>query len=222
MATKKPTDKQTLVLGLMSGTSLDGLDMALCGFSKKEEGGYRFSILKAATVSYPEIWRQRLSSIKDASAEKYFAMNALYGRYTAEKVNEFLNGTGLKPELIASHGHTVFHQPHAGFSVQIGCGATIAAGTGIQTVCDFRSVDVARGGQGAPLVPVGDKLLFSEYQACLNIGGIANISFDEKGKRLAYDVCVANMLLNYLAGLDGKDYDRGGESAAKGHLNENL
>src|SRR5262249_20092064 len=122
----------------------------------------------------------------------------------------------------ASHGHTVFHQPRAGFSTQLGCGATIAAQTGITTVCDFRSLDIALKGQGAPLVPIGDQLLFSEYAACLNIGGIANISFEADGKRLAYDVCEANMLLNNLAERAGKAYDKGGQMARAGKVNNEL
>jgi anhydro-N-acetylmuramic acid kinase len=218
---KKDPGIDSSVLGVMSGTSLDGLDLALCGFTEKDDA-YSFTIHSATTVPYPEIWKQRLSSIKDASAEKYFAMNELYGRYIAERINVFLESKA-KPVAIASHGHTVFHQPHMGFTVQIGCGATIAANTGITTVCDFRSLDVARGGQGAPLVPVGDKMLFGEYQACLNLGGIANISYDNRaGERVAYDICVTNMLLNYLAETRGESFDAGGAMARSGKVDPAL
>jgi anhydro-N-acetylmuramic acid kinase len=209
------------ILGIMSGTSLDGTDLALCSFGETK-GAYTFSILKAVTIPYPAIWKQRLSSISTASAEKYFAMDAMYGQYIAQLVNDFLEGAPRTPEAIASHGHTVFHQPRAGFSAQIGSGATIAALTGITTVCDFRSMDVAMGGQGAPLVPVGDRLLFAGYHACLNLGGIANISYELKGKRIAYDVCPANMLLNYLSESLGADYDKGGAFAKKGKVNKAL
>ncbi len=219
---KKPANDKTsvTVLGIMSGTSLDGTDLALCRFSIKG-GRTRFKILKGATIPYPAIWKQRLASISNSSAEKYFAMDALYAQYIAGLVNEFLKDAP-KPVAIASHGHTVFHQPRTGFSTQIGSGAIIAARTGITTVSDFRSVDVGLGGEGAPLVPVGDRLLFGEYEACLNLGGIANISFEKKGKRIAYDICVANMLLNYLAESLGADYDRNGDFARTGAVNKVL
>lgn len=209
------------VLGLMSGTSLDGLDLALCDFELRD-GDYHFRILKAETVSYSEVQKEKLAMATKATAEKYFAMNRLYGKFIGDQVNVFLSHTAEKPAAIASHGHTIFHQPQSGFSVQMGCGSTIAAITGITTVCDFRSLDVANGGQGAPLVPVGDKLLFSKYDACLNIGGIANISFELGGKRIAYDICFANMALNYLAEKLGKNYDENGNFAAAGKTDEAL
>jgi anhydro-N-acetylmuramic acid kinase len=208
------------VIGVMSGTSLDGLDIALCEFT--HDPSFSFRIIKATTYEYSAIWKQRLSGIKDASAEKYFTLNALFGKYIGERINEFV-GTGMaNARAIASHGHTVFHQPHAGFSTQIGCGATIAATTGLTTIADFRSLDVASGGQGAPLVPAGDKLLFGKYAACLNLGGIANISFEKNGQRVAYDICEANMLLNYLSELSGQSYDAGGEAARSGKVHENV
>jgi anhydro-N-acetylmuramic acid kinase len=218
----KNFNKKMLVIGLMSGTSLDGLDIALCEFDFVEPF-YNYEIKKAVTIKYSSYWKNTLSNVKTAGAESYFALNAEYGKFIAEKINEFLKGVVEIPDAIASHGHTIFHQPQFGFSTQIGCGATIAANTGITTVCDFRSLDVANGGQGAPLVPIGDKLLFGKYEACLNIGGIANISFDDKdGNRIAYDICEANMLLNYLAEKKGKDYDKGGELAKLGNINTEL
>jgi anhydro-N-acetylmuramic acid kinase len=206
-----------LILGLMSGTSLDGLDMALCEFT---EGN--FNIITAKTTQYTSHWKRALSEAKNAKGEQYFSLHVMYGKFIAEEIKTFLKLTDLKPEAIASHGHTIFHQPELGFSSQLGCGATIAANTGITTVCDFRSLDVALGGQGAPLVPVGDKLLFGKYQACLNIGGIANVSFDKDGKRIAYDISVANMLLNYLSDRMGEAYDKGGEIARSGKINQEL
>jgi anhydro-N-acetylmuramic acid kinase len=211
-----------LILGLMSGTSLDGLDLAICEF-ERYEGEYRFKIKAAKTSLYSALWKNRLTEIKNVSAEAYFEWHALYGKYIAEEANTFLKATGLKPDAIASHGHTVFHQPALGFSTQVGCGATIASYTQTTTVYDFRSLDVASGGQGAPLVPIGDKLLFGNYAACLNIGGIANISFDDlSGKRTAFDICEANMLLNYLAEKTGKAFDRAGEMARSGKVNDAL
>lgn len=221
MKTTKSDKNEAVILGLMSGTSLDGLDLALCGFSKTgSRFGYR--IFKSRTIPYSAIWKQRLASAGQAGAEKYFAIDALYAKYVAEQVEKFLKNAEVQPLAIASHGHTIFHQPKAGFSTQMGNGAAIAALTGITTVCDFRSLDVALGGQGAPLVPIGDQLLFGNYQACLNIGGIANISFHKGEKRMAGDICVANMLLNYLAGGFNAEYDKGGAFARKGTVNKQL
>jgi anhydro-N-acetylmuramic acid kinase len=210
------------VLGIMSGTSLDGLDLALCEFELYGLG-FRYKIKAAKTLNYSVIWKKRLMDVKNANAEDYFALHAAYGKFIAEEVSVFMKASGETIDAIASHGHTVFHQPIRGFSTQIGCGATIAAHTGITTVCDFRSTDVANGGQGAPLVPIGDQMLFGEFEACLNIGGIANISYNNKiGKRLAYDVCVANMLLNYLAEKVGIDFDKGGKLARSGKIDSAL
>ncbi len=216
----KVTNKLT-VLGLMSGTSLDGLDLALCEFFERR-GKPGFKLLKAKTKSYSKQWKSKLSEIKQGKAEEYFALNTEYGNFIATEIKDFLKRSKIKPDIIASHGHTVFHQPQKGFSTQIGCGATIAGLTGITTICDFRSMDVAVGGQGAPLVPIGDKFLFGEYEACLNIGGIANISFERKGKRIAYDICEANMLLNFLTIKMGKPYDQGGKIAASGKIINDL
>jgi anhydro-N-acetylmuramic acid kinase len=212
------TPNGTFVLGLMSGTSLDGLDMALCEF-EPEGHGYAFKIHKALTVPYSREWRARLSGAPRLSAEAYFELHAEYGRFMAAKVQDFLKGVSQQPSLLCSHGHTVFHQPRKGFSTQLGCGATLAALTEISTVCDLRNGDVALGGQGAPLVPIGDKLLFPQYQACVNIGGIANISFDNaEGERVAFDICEANMLLNHLSEQSGKPYDENGAMARSGKI----
>ena len=210
------------VLGLMSGTSLDGLDMALCEFSPYDQG-YAYNILKAETVHYSSDWKRDLSEAQHLSAENYFALHAKYARFMASEVKQFLKNDRLQPFALASHGHTVFHQPKNGFTTQLGCGATLAALTGLTTVCDFRSLDVALGGQGAPLVPIGDTLLFKDYEACLNLGGIANISFDTNdGKRVAYDICVVNLLLNYLSEKLGHAFDRGGAIAKLGMTNKHL
>lgn len=218
--TEKIQDKQ-LVLGLMSGTSLDGLDMALCEFDQID-GKYAYRLIAARTTGYTEAWKKRLSEAGGLGAEAYFGLHASYGKFLAEEANAFIRETGQNPDLISSHGHTVFHRPESGFTTQLGCGATLAANTRCTVVCDLRSLDVALEGQGAPLVPVGDKLLFGNYPACLNIGGIANISFDVSGERLAYDICEANMLLNFLAERTGKAYDAGGAMARSGNVDATL
>ena len=162
----------TLAVGLMSGTSLDGLDIALCLFEKKA-GKWQGRVQVAQTIAYSSVWKKQLSKAHQLSAEQYAALNAAYGKYLGQSVKAFMVKHGIKSaDLISSHGHTVFHQPQHGFSTQLGAGAVIAAVTGLPTVCDLRSTDVALGGQGAPLVPIGDKLLFGQYDACLNLGGI--------------------------------------------------
>ncbi len=148
--------------------------------------------------------------------------HAGYGRYLGTLVKEFMEQGNEKADFISSHGHTVFHQPGKGFTFQIGDGAAIAAEALLTVVCDFRTTDVALGGQGAPLVPVGDRLLFSEYDFCLNIGGIANISAEMNGERIAYDICPANQLLNRLAAKLGFEYDKDGAFAREGQLIEDL
>lgn len=209
------------IAGLMSGTSLDGLDIALCRFDVSD-GRISYTLLAAETIAYETVWKERLRNVFDATAEQYFKLHSLYGEYLAEQVKLFLEKHRTKPDYIASHGHTVFHRPQLGFSTQIGCGATLAAHTGIDTICDFRSLDVALKGQGAPLVPIGDRDLFPVSDACLNIGGIANISFTKNGLTSAFDVCIANMAFNYLAEKLGKAYDAEGIIASKGHINQDL
>lgn len=211
----------TNIIGIMSGTSLDGLDIALCQFSEIE-GKTKFKLLASETVKYDKHWQNLLSSVFDAKAEDYFMLHQQFGKYIADNIKYFLIKYDKTADYIASHGHTVFHRPELGFTTQIGCGTTIAGSTGISTVCDFRSLDVALNGQGAPLVPIGDRDLFHKYESCLNIGGIANISFTKNNKTFAYDICVANMALNYLAQHHNKPYDENGHMASMGNISHML
>jgi len=205
-------------VGLMSGTSLDGLDIAICQFTSKENR-YDYTLLAAKTVSYNDECRKRLSEVYSANAFDLAKLHADLGRYFGLEVKKITKKHGIAEAVVASHGHTIFHRPEIGFTTQIGCGAQIAAHSGFDTVCDFRTIDVAKGGQGAPLVPIGDIFLFSEYDACLNLGGIANISFDNKNKqRQAFDICICNMALNYLAQKDGYLFDENGITASKGKI----
>jgi anhydro-N-acetylmuramic acid kinase len=210
----------SLVVGTMSGTSLDGIDIALCRFSESD-GGWSYEIVNNQTISYPAYWVDKLMNAPQLSAEEFLLLHNEYGRYTGEMINEFLSGKE-PPQLIASHGHTIFHQPDRKFTFQLGSGASVAATTGISTIYDFRVLDIALGGQGAPLVPVGDQLLFKEFDYCLNIGGFANISFQEAGNRIAFDICPANILLNALANKNGYAYDNEGHIGASGTINESL
>ncbi|MDP4281815.1 MAG: anhydro-N-acetylmuramic acid kinase [Bacteroidota bacterium] len=211
------------VIGLMSGTSLDGLDIASCKFRFEDlTRKWSFRIYEAETVSYPEEWTNRLASVEKSSAEDLARTDVEYGHWLGRAVHAFIDKHGINPDFIASHGHTIFHQPDAGFTTQIGKGAAIAAETGFPVICDFRSTDVAFGGQGAPLVPAGDRLLFPSFQYCLNIGGFANISFEKESDRIAYDICPANIILNRIARKSGKCYDKDGIIAASGKIDPKL
>lgn len=203
----------------MSGTSMDGLDIACCVFTHLGKR-WNFDIKAAETIKYSDSLAEKLKNAPKASAEQLWKTHVEFGKFSGTEVKKFVTKHKLKPLLIASHGHTVFHQPHNGFTCQIGDGSQIAAISEFPTICDFRSKDLALGGQGAPLVPIGDAFLFPEYQACLNIGGIANISFRKNKQTQAFDICPANIVFNYYAERKGKAFDKGGEFASKGTVNE--
>jgi len=205
------------VLGLMSGTSLDGLDLAHCRFGLVK-GRWHYRILEAETISFTKDWQQRLQMLDRLSAGDLALADVELGHLMGKLAKGFIDKHRLNPGFIASHGQTIFHQPHLKWTTQIGNGATIAAETGLPVVCDFRSTDVALGGQGAPLVPIGDRLLFPEFTFCLNLGGFANISFEREGSRIAFDICPVNMVLNSLAGMAGKVFDDRGNLARSGTL----
>lgn len=209
------------VLGLMSGTSLDGLDIACCRFTATE-AGWRYVLEAAETVPYPAAWEMRLRGLMRCNGEEVAAAHADYGHYLGRCVKAFIGRHALTPCLVASHGHTVFHQPAKGFTLQIGDGGAVAAECGLPVVSDFRVTDVALGGQGAPLVPIGDELLFPAYDACLNIGGICNLSFRYQGRRVAFDIAPANQVFNRLAAAVGKPFDRDGRIASQGQVDDTL
>ena len=210
-------------IGLMSGTSLDGLDICLCTFHKKEDGTWRYSIIKATTLPYPKVIRELLESAPRLNGEQLTELDYKYGHWLGKITKEFIQETKENPSFIASHGHTIFHNPKNGYTLQIGKGSAISTETGIPCISDFRSSDVCKSGQGAPLVPIGDKLLFSEYDICLNLGGIANLSFDNNNsERIAYDVSPCNMMLNYLSNQAGKECDFNGELGKQGKVCNNL
>jgi anhydro-N-acetylmuramic acid kinase len=209
------------VIGLMSGTSLDGIDIAFCTFSNKVNK-WTYKIVAAETITYDRQWQQCLQDAEKTTALEFVLTDTEYGHHLGKLVRSFIKKHRKKPELVASHGHTIFHQPQKGFTTQIGNGAAIAAECGLPVVCDFRSKDVALGGQGAPLVPIGDELLFSKYSFCLNLGGFANVSFNNRKKRVAYDICPVNIVLNALSQKLGKKYDAGGALAHRGKINQSL
>ena len=206
------------IIGLMSGTSLDGLDVAYCEISE-----HGFELLAAETYAYSDDWTHALATLEQASAYEYALMDVRLGHYLGQMVNCFRQEHPGPCDAVASHGHTIFHQPALGLTTQIGDGDAIAAETGLPVVFNFRNLDVALGGQGAPLVPVGDRLLFGKYGACLNLGGFSNISFEEPGSgRVAFDVCPCNMALNHLARKAGKAYDKDGAMAGSGTVDNGL
>ena len=213
--------KETTAIGLMSGSSLDGLDLALVRF-QEENDKYRFQILTAETLPYPDFWTKQLSEAFHKQPEDLVQLDKDYGKYLGEQVLAFAKKHNATPDFVASHGHTIFHRPEEHYTLQIGDGQELANACGFTVINDFRSEDVSKGGQGAPLVPIGDKLLFGDYEICLNIGGIANVSYDEDGKRIAYDLCIANQALNYLAQMKGLPYDRDGQLARKGVVDMDL
>jgi anhydro-N-acetylmuramic acid kinase len=209
------------IIGLMSGTSMDGLDIAYCIFSRKGIK-WTYKIKVAETIPYDSAWKHRLQNLETGTALEFALSDTQYGHLLGKETHKFIRKHNLNPDFIASHGHTIFHQPAKGLSSQIGHGAAIAAECGLPVVCDFRTKDIALGGQGAPLVPIGDELLFSAYTSCINLGGFANISFRKNCQRLGFDICPVNIVLNSLSNKLGKNYDPEGRLAKKGRINETL
>jgi anhydro-N-acetylmuramic acid kinase len=205
------------VLGIMSGTSMDGIDLALCNV-QQNEGKWTVEIIQAITVPYNETWRVRLSQLRYQTPELYAKTDVFYGRYLGELARGFQKESGLNIDLVASHGHTIFHDPHGWLTAQVGDGATLAATSGIPAVTNFRRADVAAGGQGAPLVTVGDELLFSQYDACLNLGGFCNLSVGHGSDRMSFDIAPCNIVLNRLARERGLKFDEDGLIAESGNV----
>lgn len=209
-------------LGLMSGTSLDGLDLCYSAF-EENNNEWKFNILATKTLVYSDAWLKKLKNSFTANAQDLAALHSEYGFYLAYQVADFLQENKIsKLDVIGSHGHTVFHQPQKKFTTQIGDGRAIKIINKIPVVYDFRSQDVLLGGNGAPLVPIGDELLFTSYEACLNLGGFSNISFKKEGRRLAFDICPVNILLNEEARKLGKNYDEYGYLAKSGKVDFEL
>lgn len=215
------SNSDLIVAGIMSGTSLDGVDIAFCSF-KELKGKWEYRILKAKTFEYDEDWKNTLGKAHLLQGEELIDLDRYYGFFLGDRINQFISETGIKPKLIVSHGHTVFHRPDKGYTFQIGNGTNISVRTGIPVVSDFRSLDIALGGQGAPLVPVGDELLFTEYDSCLNLGGFANISMNRGDKRIAFDICPVNIVLNGLVNKLGNDFDKDGLLGEAGKTDREL
>ena len=214
-------NKNWHVIGLMSGTSLDGVDLVYVKFTLNQ--GYTFEVLKKKSIVYSELWKNKLQEAFGYSGEKLTKTDSDYGIFLGELVLNFISENEIeKLDFIASHGHTIFHRPEQGFTLQIGSGAHLSAECNNKVICDFRTQDVALGGQGAPLVPIGDLLLFNAYDFCLNLGGFANISYQDEELRMAYDICPTNIVLNHYTRKIGLEYDDKGMMAAKGQVDQGL
>lgn len=210
------------VVGVMSGTSLDGIDLAHVNLYKKD-GKWSFQIFECITISYSNQWLNKLKGAIHFSENELVLLNEEYTNYLGNIIKCFLKEYKIKfIDAVCSHGHTVLHQPQNGLTLQIGNLPKIAKIVGQNVVCDFRVQDIALGGQGAPLVPIGDRLLFSEYDYCLNLGGFSNVSFEENGERIAFDISPVNTVLNFFANQLGFDFDNKGEIARSGKCNEVL
>ena len=209
------------VIGVMSGTSLDGLD--LCHVIFNLDNLSDFKIANSTTISYPKKISEKLHNIVKKNINQIHKIDIEYGTFIGESINNFISSFNLNDiDLISSHGHTVFHQPNKGKTLQIGNGMIINKITGIRTVNNFREQDVKLGGQGAPLVPIGDKLLFKKYKYCLNLGGFVNISIKKSNKIFAYDICPLNTVLNFYSEKIGHEYDYNGNFSKTGMINNNL
>lgn len=210
-------------IGLMSGSSLDGLDIVFAHF-QEVAGKWNYEVKAADCHPYPDEWRKRLENAERLSALDYCLLHTEFGHYLGQQVNLFTerNNIHLQADIIASHGHTVFHLPGKRLTTQLGDGAAIAAETNMAVVSDLRALDVALGGQGAPIVPLGEKLLFPDTELFLNIGGIANISYHIPDHVAAFDICPANRVLNMLASELGKTFDENGALAKMGQIHDPL
>lgn len=213
--------KKYNIIGIMSGSSMDGVDLAHCSITKDGES-YDFQINHGETIEFNENWRIRLSQLRKQSALNYVKTDIFFGYYLGELCNDFIQKNNLEVDFIASHGHTAFHDPIKGVTAQVGDGQSISAKTNLPVITDFRRMDVAKFGEGAPLVTLADDLLFNSYDFCLNLGGFANISCSQTAGRVGYDICANNILLNRIARDLGQSFDEDGKIADSGSINYEL
>jgi anhydro-N-acetylmuramic acid kinase len=210
------------VIGVMSGTSLDGIDLAHIHFTVIDNK-WTFEIFECETIGYSKVWIDQLKMAVAYSEEKLVQLNKDYTLLLASVISSFIAKNNIQNiDTVCSHGHTILHQPENGFTLQIGNLPEIATLCKQTLVCDFRVQDVALGGQGAPLVPIGDRILFSEYDYCLNLGGFSNVSFEDKNKRIAFDISPVNTVLNFYSNRLNLDYDDKGNISRTGNTNKIL
>lgn len=214
------------IIGIMSGTSLDGIDITYSNYYQDFKNNWTFTLINAKTYTHSNYIHSKLSNATNLNSNEIFSLDKELGQHIAELINNFIREFNIDKnqiDAIASHGHTIFHQPSEKYTLQIGCGTTISILTNLSVINDFRSKDVALGGQGAPLVPVGDSLLFNQLaDGFLNIGGFTNISFTQENKMIAFDISPGNLPSNLLMKTIHKAYDENGNEAAKGSINEDM
>ena len=210
------------VIGVMSGTSLDGVDLSHIKFSLNNNT-WTFEMLESETVGYSQSWIKQFKLAVECSKTELDNLDKEYTKLLATIITAFIEKHKIENlDAVCSHGHTVLHQPQNGFTLQIGNLLEIAALIHQTVVCDFRVQDVKLGGQGAPLVPIGDRILFSEYDYCINLGGFINVSFEQNEQRIAFDISPLNTVLNFYANQLGLEYDDKGQLSRTGKINENL
>lgn len=210
------------VIGVMSGTSLDGVDLAHIEF-RLENNSWTFEIIESETIGYNQSWINQLKSAVDYNEMELEKLNQEYTKLLATIISNFIEKHKIENlDAVCSHGHTILHQPEKGWTLQIGNLPEISSLIHQTVVCDFRVQDVRLGGQGAPLVPIGDRILFSEYDYCMNLGGFSNVSFEQNGERIAFDISPVNTVLNFYANQLGLNYDDKGKLSRTGKANENL
>jgi len=209
------------VIGVMSGTSLDGIDIILASYNF--EGAWQFKTHCAETIKYGKNWVEILNKLTTFSIDELQKIDKDYTFFLSTVINDFIDNNSINAiDAVCSHGHTALHQPKNGMTYQIGNLPVLASLINQTVVCDFRVQDVELGGEGAPLVPIGDQMLFPQYTYCLNLGGFANLSTEIDIDRIAYDICPVNIVMNHYAAQRGLNYDDEGKLAATGIINENL
>ena len=205
------------VVGVMSGTSLDGIDLVYAEFEYNSK--WEFEIIFAETIPYPANWVISLKDLINNSIKDLQTLDIKYSEYLSSVISKFIQKNRIEViDFISSHGHTALHQPEQVLTYQIGNLQVLSDILKQKVICDFRVQDVDFGGQGAPLVPIGDHLLFSEYDYCLNLGGFANISFVKNNTRIAFDICPVNIVLNHYVSFLGLEYDDKGIQASEGKI----
>lgn len=209
------------VIGVMSGSSLDGLDVCWCEF-EDVKSNWSHKVLHSSTITLPDTLKKELANSDKLQPKELSHLDLKYGKWIGRELNQFICSSGHKPDLIGIHGHTVFHEPKTkGISLQIGSGKVIRDISGVEVVDNFRMKDIALGGQGAPLVPVGEHFIYPEYDTFLNLGGICNISIHTQNNIQAWDIAPCNQVLNHFAQLKSLPYDHGGQLAKSGNVDAN-
>lgn len=209
------------VVAVMSGTSLDGIDVIYGIFNYNSD--WSFKIHYAETLKYSTEWKDLLGNLINKSLEELKELDIVYSEYLANEIQGFITKYNLSEiDFVSSHGHTALHQPQNRITYQIGNREILADKLKQKVICDFRVQDVEYGGQGAPLVPIGDRLLFHDYDYCLNLGGFANVSFEEKDKRIAFDICPVNIVINHYVSKINLEFDDRGKIASRGSVHKGL